>query len=70
MLKRYWQDNKTGEKYGEHWCGQDIYILDDDYRDSVNLPSYIKIGRWMEDKSFHPILTEARDDEEIIEIII
>lgn len=77
VLKRYYSDfdadgnlvpSRNGEKvYGEMWSGQDIYILSDEYRDSVELPNTIKVGEWMSDEDFHPLWDSARDDTDIIE---
>jgi hypothetical protein len=70
VLRRYYYDPRSSTKYGENWCGQDLYILDDDYRDKVLLPPTVKIGRWMADADFHPLFDEAKFDEEIIEEMI
>jgi hypothetical protein len=70
-VKRFWIPlDENGEVkddvYGEHLSGQDIYVLDDEYRDRQALPDYIKIGEWQKDKDFHPLFDEMKADEEMI----
>jgi len=76
FVKRFWQAKDevgydTEEPvYGEILACDDIYILDDDYRDNCYLPQYIKVGEWMRDADFHPLFDAAKADSEVIENMI
>jgi len=72
-LKRYYKGIGIDGKetvYGEMWTGEDLYILDDEYRNQRKIPQFIKVGKWMKDEDFWPLFDNARNEKEIIEEMI
>jgi len=70
ILTKYFYNPEKNLKYKEVNCAHDVYSLNDDIRDKLDIPKELKIGRWMEQNAFNLLRGKAQDDEEIIEVRI
>ena len=75
FVKKYYLQKDDKVEGGERLKTQilsshDIFIISDEYRDSIEIQKEIKIGEWMEDDKFHEMYNQARDEEEFVEVMI
>lgn len=69
-VKRFYV-NPSGEKHSEMFVGQDLFVVSDEIRDTIEkIPMDIKVGEWMSDELFHPLYDMAKDEKEIIQEMI
>ncbi len=69
-VKRFYR-NPDGKVFSEMFVCQDLFVLSDDVRDDIpEIPAEIKVGEWMSDEKFHPMYDKAKDEEEVIEVMI